>query len=133
MRRIAGSFAPCWVEKSPRRPAAFADRRPACAPRSLAATLFFLSTLHFQPHPPMILWQKQASAEWLAAHELRLDEIGSCDLAVISRPARVRSLIQVTCRSRIKAEKLVREFGGAARLLSRNWSEIAQTQKARAP
>jgi len=81
----------------------------------------------------MILWQKQASAEWLAAKELRLDEIGSCDLAVISRPGRVRSLIQVTCRRRIKAEKLVREFGGVARPLPRNWSEIAQPKKAHAP
>jgi ribosomal protein L11 methyltransferase len=81
----------------------------------------------------MILWQKQASAAWLAANELRLEEIGSCDLAVISRPGRVRSLIQVTCRSRSKAEKLVREFGGVVRPLPRNWSEIAQAQKAHAP
>lgn len=81
----------------------------------------------------MILWQKQASADWLAANELRLDEIGSCDLAVISRPGSARSLIQVICHNRSKAEKLVREFGGVARPLPSNWSEIAQAQKAHAP
>jgi ribosomal protein L11 methyltransferase len=81
----------------------------------------------------MILWQKQASAEWLAANELRLDQVAPGDVAVISRPRRFRSLVQVICRHRARAEKLMSEFGGVARPLPRNWSEIAQSQKAHAP
>ena len=55
------------------------------------------------------------------------------DLAVISRPGRVRSLVQVICRRRAGAEKLVREFGGVARVLPRNWLKIAQKHEAHAP
>jgi ribosomal protein L11 methyltransferase len=81
----------------------------------------------------MILWQKQASAEWLAANELRLDQVAPGDVAVISRPGRFRSLVQVICRHRARTEKLMSEFGGVARPLPRKWSEIAQSQKAHAP
>ena len=62
-----------------------------------------------------------------------LEEIAANDLAVISRPGRVRSLVQVICRRRAEAQKLVREFGGVARVLPRNWLEFAQKQEAHAP
>jgi ribosomal protein L11 methyltransferase len=39
--------------------------------------------------------------------------------------------VQVTCRLRAKAEKLVREFGGTTRALPRSWP--AQSQKLHAP
>jgi ribosomal protein L11 methyltransferase len=81
----------------------------------------------------MILWQKQVTPQWLAANEPSLDEIAANDLAVISRPGRVRSLVQVICRRRAGAQKLVREFGGVARVLPRNWVEFAQKQEAHAP
>jgi hypothetical protein len=67
----------------------------------------------------MILWQKQASAEWLAANELRLDQVAPGDVAVISRPGRFRSLVQVICRHRARTEKLMSEFGGVAPPLPR--------------
>ena len=70
----------------------------------------------------MILWQKQASAEWLTANEPLLQEIAPIDLAIISRPGRRRSLVEVICHRRDMAEKLVGEFGGVARPLVRNWS-----------
>ena len=78
----------------------------------------------------MILWQKHASAEWLAANELSLLEFAPDDLAIISRPGQRRSLLQIPCRQRSRAEKLVHKFGGRARLLPPDW---AQPQKARAP
>ena len=81
----------------------------------------------------MILWQKQVTPQWLAANEPFLEEIAANDVAVISRPGRVRSLVQVICRRRAGAGKLVREFGGGARVLPRNWLEIAQKHGAHAP
>jgi ribosomal protein L11 methyltransferase len=81
----------------------------------------------------MILWQKQATPQWLAAMEPLLEEIGASDLAIISRPGRVRSLVQLICHRRAKAERLVHKFGGVARALPRNWREMGQSQKANRP
>ena len=81
----------------------------------------------------MILWRKQVTPRWLVANEPLLEEIAASDLVVISRPGKVRSLVQVICRRRAGAQKLVREFGGVARVLPRNWLEFAQKQEAHAP
>ena len=71
--------------------------------------------------------------QWLAINEPSLEEIAASDLAVISRPGKVRSLVQVICRRRAGAQKLVREFGGVARVLPRNWLEFAHKQETHAP
>ena len=81
----------------------------------------------------MILWQKQVTPQWLAVNGPSLEEIAANDLAVISHPGRVRCLLQVTCRRCAGAQKLVREFGGVARVLPRNWLEFAQKREAHAP
>src|SRR4030095_16815735 len=81
----------------------------------------------------MILWRKQVTPRWLVANEPLLEEIATNDLAVISRPGGVRSLVQVICCRRAGAQKLVREFGGVARVLPRSWLEFAQKQHAHAP
>jgi ribosomal protein L11 methyltransferase len=81
----------------------------------------------------MILWRKQVTPRWLVVNEALLEEIAANDLAVISRPRRVRSLVQVICRRRAGAQKLVREFGGVARVLPRNWLKFAQKQEAHPP
>ena len=81
----------------------------------------------------MILWQKQVTPQWLAVNEPSLEEIAASDLAVISCPGKIRSLVQVICRRRAGAQKLVHEFGGVARVLSRNWLKFAQKQEAHAP
>lgn len=71
----------------------------------------------------MIVWQKYAAPEWLATNEHSLLEIVGNDLTIISRPGQKRSLVQVPCRHRGRAEKLVRRFGGAAASLSYDWVE----------
>jgi ribosomal protein L11 methyltransferase len=81
----------------------------------------------------MILWQKQVTPQWLAVNQPSLEEIAANDVAVISRPGKVRSLVQVICRRRAGAQKLVREFGGVARVLPRNWLKFAQKQEAHPP
>src|SRR6476660_635498 len=81
----------------------------------------------------MMLWQKQVTPQWLAANELLLEEMAASDLAVISRPGKLRSLVQVVCRRRAKIENLRREFGGVVRPLPRDWSKTAQSNQAHAP
>ena len=78
----------------------------------------------------MLLWQKHASEEWLAANESSLQEIAGHELAIISRPGQKRSLLQVPCRRRALAERLVRKFRGTMRPLPR---DLAQSQKAHPP
>ncbi len=78
----------------------------------------------------MILWQKHVSEDWLAANEFSLREIAGHELAVISRPGQKRSLLQVPCRRRDLAEKLVRKFRGATGPLP---SDLAQSQKPHPP
>jgi ribosomal protein L11 methyltransferase len=76
----------------------------------------------------MVLWQKQASARWLSAHESRLEEIAGTNLAIISRPGRARSVVQVICSGKKQSRKLLRDFGGVAQPLPRNWWKITQAR-----
>ncbi|CAN5449751.1 hypothetical protein BH20VER3_BH20VER3_21090 [soil metagenome] len=78
----------------------------------------------------MVLWQKLATTSWLAKQETRLEIVGGSDLAIISRPGKMRSSVQITCRTCGAAEKLQREFGGTIQALPRNWM---RPQKAHAP
>jgi ribosomal protein L11 methyltransferase len=73
--------------------------------------------------PPnlMILWQKQASAKWLAANEARLEKLAGSNLAIITRPGGARSIAQIVCSRRRQAETLRRRFGGTIQMQPRNW------------
>ncbi|MEO8438785.1 MAG: 50S ribosomal protein L11 methyltransferase [Spartobacteria bacterium] len=78
----------------------------------------------------MILWQKQATTSWLAANETSLEILAGSDLAIIARPGKPRTLVQVTCRDRVAARKLRETFGGTVRPCPRFW---ARPQKPHAP
>src|SRR4249919_2592027 len=80
----------------------------------------------------MILWQKRASAEWLAANEADLEKIAARSLAIISRPGRATSIVQMVC-DRARSARLRRDFGGVAQPLPRNWSTSQPPRKSRAP
>lgn len=71
----------------------------------------------------MYLWKYQASAPWLAAHEMELEQTWPGAVAVIDRPGRARVLVQVTCQTRAEASRLERRFGGSAESLGRNWQQ----------
>ena len=81
----------------------------------------------------MVFWQKEASAQWLAANESRLEQVAGRDLAIFARPGRARTLVQVACRSRAKSAQLLRAFGGVTRPLPRDWLGKYQAQESRAP
>ena len=81
----------------------------------------------------MILWQKQVGAKWLATNEALLEEFSPGNVAIIARPGRVRSLVEVFCKSPSMAERLQRKFGGRATKLPRNWLAICQAPGSFAP
>jgi ribosomal protein L11 methyltransferase len=81
----------------------------------------------------MTLWQKQASVEWLAANEQLLEQIAGRDLAIVVRPGRIRGEAQVLCRRRERVVQLLRNFGGVAHPLPRNWWKIAQAKQSHSP
>ncbi|HEY3663388.1 MAG TPA: 50S ribosomal protein L11 methyltransferase [Chthoniobacterales bacterium] len=81
----------------------------------------------------MILWQKEAGAAWLAEHETWLVAFAGENLAIISRPGRARTLVQILCPRRVMAEKLVRRFGGTSASLPHDWLESFQSQAAHPP
>ncbi|MEO7724017.1 MAG: 50S ribosomal protein L11 methyltransferase [Chthoniobacterales bacterium] len=85
------------------------------------------------PTREMMLWQKQASDSWLAKNEQLLEEFGPEQVAVIARPGRMRSLVQVFCDHPSAADRLQRKFGGHAKKLPRNWLALYQPPTSRAP
>ena len=74
----------------------------------------------------MILWQEQASAIWLAAHETELMECAGPALAIVTAPDRARAMVQVVCRRRKEAEELQRKFGGRIGPLPRDWAKATR-------
>src|SRR5438067_13699521 len=69
----------------------------------------------------MFVWQKRASADWLAANETALREIAGERLAIISRPANQNVVLEIATANRRELEKIRRRFGGAIEKLSRDW------------
>ncbi|MFL6569113.1 MAG: 50S ribosomal protein L11 methyltransferase [Chthoniobacterales bacterium] len=76
----------------------------------------------------MYLWRRRATPAWWAAHESTLRErFGPC-LAIIEQPNRKTLQIEITCES----PKELKEFGGDARKLPRDWlTRFARQQKAK--
>ena len=81
----------------------------------------------------VILWQKHASATWLATNEALLEEFSHGNLAITTRPDRVRSLVQVFCQTLSTAEELRRKFGGTTIRLRQNWLATYQPHASSAP
>ena len=78
----------------------------------------------------MYLWRKRASEAWLNAREESLEARFGSSLSITSRSDRRRIEIEITCRSKAEACRLIREFGGAAEKLSRDWlKRFAREQK----
>lgn len=77
----------------------------------------------------MYLWKLHANAAWLSRNECELPE----SAAIISRPGRVRSLVQATCATRAGAAELARRFGGSFAQLPRDWEKQFVLEEIHAP
>ena len=60
----------------------------------------------------MFVWQKRASAAWLAANEEDLNEVAGPELAIIQMPAQKSALAEVANKDRKCLEQLRSRFGG---------------------
>jgi ribosomal protein L11 methyltransferase len=69
----------------------------------------------------MYLWRKAALSSWLDGRENLLQARLCGRLAVISRPGCKRLQLEIACASLRASRELVREFGGRAEKLPRDW------------
>src|SRR4051794_34659380 len=71
----------------------------------------------------MYIWRKPAIGEWVRKQSDKLfDRFGSA-VAIIERPGRTRTLLEVSCATRKEAVELQREFGGTIEKLRADWLE----------
>ncbi len=69
----------------------------------------------------MYIWRKHATEEWIRRqNEDWQDRFGSA-LAIIERPGKARTLVEVSCDTRKLARQLRDEFGGAIEKLRADW------------
>jgi len=69
----------------------------------------------------MYLWRKRADPKWLPSHEDNLRSRFGLALAIIERPGKTRTLLEVSCRTRKEATELQRKLGGSIEKLRTDW------------
>src|SRR5688572_18884186 len=83
----------------------------------------------------MYLWRKHVTPDWLLLRSEELNQRFGAALAVVERPGNRRSLLQITCPTIRQTRALVRELGGGAQKLPRQWlqdfAKEAQTKPLR--
>ena len=83
----------------------------------------------------MYIWRKQVRPAWLHPRSDDLSARFGAALAIVERPGKRRTLLQVSCPTVRQANALVREFGGSAEKLPRAWlqnfAKRAQTKPLR--
>ncbi len=78
----------------------------------------------------MYLWKFHASAAWLESNQDALDRLGN--VAIVERPGRARSLVEVTCTRRTAVTALKHRFGGSVEDV-RDWEKKYLAAKPRPP
>jgi len=71
----------------------------------------------------MYLWRKRADPKWLRRYEQNLHLRFGSALAIIKRPERARTVVEVSCPTQRAALELQREFGGGIQKLRADWLE----------
>ena len=69
----------------------------------------------------MYIWRKQVHPDWLRLRKEKLDARFGAALAIVEQPGKRQIALQVSCPTARQAHSLVREFGGKAEKLPRNW------------
>jgi ribosomal protein L11 methyltransferase len=70
------------------------------------------------------LWRKFADLRWVKTHEESLEANAPGQLVIVQQPGRKRLALEIACRSRSDSSALLKEFGGRAATLPRNWLEL---------
>jgi ribosomal protein L11 methyltransferase len=71
----------------------------------------------------MYIWQKRASTDWLKRNGDDLLRRLGMAVAIIERPGKARTLVEVSCPTRKHALELQDKFGGAIEKLAADWLE----------
>jgi ribosomal protein L11 methyltransferase len=69
----------------------------------------------------MYLWRKRADPKWLLSREHNLRSRFGSALAIVERPGKTRTLVEVSCRTRQEALELQRELRGSIEKLRADW------------
>src|ERR1700730_2930627 len=67
------------------------------------------------------IWRKRAGARWLRIRNEDVTRRFGSALAIIERPRGERVLLEISCQTKERARKLVREFGGSVEKLRPGW------------
>ena len=74
---------------------------------------------------PTYIWRRFATPAWIDTHEGALQEQTGGAFAVIERAGRERSVVEVFCETRARAERLRARFGGSVNQLPHDWEAKA--------
>ena len=69
----------------------------------------------------MYIWQKIVDTHWLRSRSEDLAHRFDTRLALVERPGRKRTVVEIACPTRKQARALLREFGGKIVKLQRDW------------
>ena len=71
----------------------------------------------------MYIWRKHVRRDWLPLRSESLSTRFDAALAIVERPGKRRTLLEISCPTAGQARALVREFGGRAKKLPRSWRQ----------
>jgi ribosomal protein L11 methyltransferase len=69
----------------------------------------------------MYIWRKRAGARWLRVHGEEMTRRFGGALALVRRPGSERALLEISCRTKKRAQELIHEFGGSVEKLQPDW------------
>ena len=83
----------------------------------------------------MYIWRKHVTPDWLRPRSEHLRARFGAALAIVERPGKRQTLLEVSCPTSGQAHGLIRELGGSAERLERGWlrrfAKRAQTRPLR--
>jgi ribosomal protein L11 methyltransferase len=69
----------------------------------------------------MYIWRKRVTSDWLCVRsEALIGRFGGA-LAIVERPGKARTVLEICCAEKTQAQELVREFGGTMEKLRPDW------------
>jgi ribosomal protein L11 methyltransferase len=80
----------------------------------------------------MYIWRKHATEEWIKRQNEDLQGRFASALAIVERPGKTRTLVEVSCDTWNQARQLRDEFGGAVEKLRADWlQQLAKKTRAK--